>query len=135
MLKRCAWPGGHEGHISGAKYKFCYSCYNALARLLASSTMQLCKIERCCASGQPSSVCQAVPKLRTVLTETFQYPDFMPGQLDALIAIAHGQDAFVHMRTGGGKSLCMYLIPLAFGCDAMGIIVSPLVGLMEQQVS
>ena len=42
---------------------------------------------------------------------------------------------FVRMPTGGGKSLCMFLIPLSLGNDSLGIMVSPLVGLMEQQVS
>ena len=59
----------------------------------------------------------------------------MPGQLEALLAVFHGRDVFMQMHTGGGKSLCMYIVPLAFVGDAMGIVVSPLIGLMEQQVS
>ena len=39
------------------------------------------------------------------------------------------------MRTGGGKSLCMFLLPPAMSLNAIGIIVSPLVSLMDQQVS
>ncbi len=74
-------------------------------------------------------------KLRNMLNSTFQHKEFLPGQLEALLPVAHGRDVFVHMRTGGGKSLCMFLVPLAFGGEAMGIVVSPLVGLMEQQVS
>ena len=70
-----------------------------------------------------------------MLSSRFHYSGFRPGQLEALLAAAHGKDVFVHMRTGGGKSLCMYLLPLACGNDAMGIVISPLVGLMEQQVS
>ena len=74
-------------------------------------------------------------KRRIILRSTFGYQNFRPGQLEALLPAAHGKDVFVHMRTGGGKSLCIFLLPLAFGHDAMGIVVSPLVGLMEQQVS
>ena len=39
------------------------------------------------------------------------------------------------MPTDGGKSLCMYLVPLAVSDKAIGIVVSPLVSLMDQQVS
>ena len=38
------------------------------------------------------------------------------------------------MPTGGGKSLCMFLVPVSLGCGAVGIVISPLVGLIEQQV-
>ena len=55
-----------------------------------------------------------------------------PGQLEALLPVAHGKDVFVCMPTGGGKSLCMFLIPLSPGKAAMGIIISPLIGLIEQ---
>lgn len=39
------------------------------------------------------------------------------------------------MRTGREKSLCVFLLPLAMSEYAIGIIVSPLVSLMDQQVS
>ena len=51
-----------------------------------------------------------------------------------LLPVLHGHDVFVRMRTGGGKSICMFLPPLAISNTAVGIIVSPLVSLMEQQV-
>ena len=44
------------------------------------------------------------------------------------------QDVFVRMATGSGKSLCMFLVPLSHSSTAMGIIISPLKALMEQQV-
>ena len=47
---------------------------------------------------------------------------------------AHAQDTFVRMPTGGGNTLCMFLMPLSMSSDAMGVIISPLVGLIEQQV-
>ena len=31
--------------------------------------------------------------------------------------------------------LCMFLVPTSLGCGAVGIVISPLVGLIEQQVS
>ena len=48
--------------------------------------------------------------------------------------ILHGNDVFVRMATGAGKSLCMFLAPLSVSEHAMGVIISPLNGLMDQQV-
>ena len=65
----------------------------------------------------------------------FGFRDFLPGQLDAVLSILHGNDVFVRMATGSGKSLCMFLPPLVHGESAAAVIVSPLVGLMDEQVS
>ena len=97
--------------------------------------MRLCSASNCWLNGCPSDHCIAESRLRNVLNSTFNHKEFLPGQLEAILPVAHGKDVFVHMRTGGGKSLCMFIVPLAFGDEAMGIIISPLVGLMEQQVS
>jgi superfamily II DNA helicase RecQ len=86
----------------------------------------------CWVNGSPSENCAAESKLRRVLNNTFKHSQFLPGQLKALLPLS---DVFVHMRTGGGKSLCMFVVPLAIGGEAMGVVISPLVGLMEQQVS
>lgn len=48
--------------------------------------------------------------------------------------LVHGRDVFTRMATGAGKSLCMYLAPLALGESAVGVVISPLNALMEQQV-
>ena len=77
----------------------------------------------------------AQPKLEEALHSTFRHTSFRPGQLEALLSVAHGKDVFVRMPTGGGKSLCMFLVPVSLGRGAMGIVISPLVGLIEQQVS
>ena len=55
--------------------------------------------------------------------------------MEAVLPVAHGKDFFVKMPTGGGKSLCMYLVPLSISNEAMGIVISLLVGLMVQQVN
>ena len=82
-----------------------------------------------------SEQCTAQGRLKDVLCSKFHHASFRPGQLEALLSVAHGHDVFVRMPTGGGKSVCMFLIPLALDNEAMGIIISPLVGLMDQQVS
>ena len=78
--------------------------------------------------------CAAYWKARDPLTKYFKFSDFRPGQLAALMPVLHGRDVLVRLATGAGKSLCIYLIPLAMGPSAGGVLISPLNGLMDQQV-
>ena len=67
------------------------------------------------------STCPVKAKLKDALITKFKFDSFWPGQLQALLPLAHGKDVFVHMPTGGGKSLCMFLFPLALNNSAMGL--------------
>ena len=71
-------------------------------------------------------------KAQEILQKTFGYSDFRHNQNDIIKQLLNGGDAFVLMPTGGGKSLC-YQIP-AMVRDGVGVIVSPLIALMQDQV-
>ncbi|MFZ4541731.1 MAG: DNA helicase RecQ [Rickettsiales bacterium] len=68
-----------------------------------------------------------------ILQKTFGYQSFRGHQQAAIDAVLAGKHAFVLMPTGSGKSLC-YQIP-ALLRDGVGIVVSPLIALMEDQVA
>jgi ATP-dependent DNA helicase RecQ len=67
-----------------------------------------------------------------LLQTVFGYPAFRGQQDDIVEHVASGGDALVLMPTGGGKSLC-YQIP-ALLRDGVGVVVSPLIALMQDQV-
>ena len=67
-----------------------------------------------------------------ILQTVFGYPAFRGQQADIVEHVASGGDALVLMPTGGGKSLC-YQIP-ALLRDGVGVVVSPLIALMQDQV-
>jgi len=67
-----------------------------------------------------------------ILRDTFGYTSFRGAQQAIVEHVVNGGDALVLMPTGGGKSLC-YQIP-ALMRQGVGIIVSPLIALMQDQV-
>ncbi len=68
----------------------------------------------------------------SVLRDVFGYPSFRGLQKDAIDHLMGGGDALVLMPTGGGKSL-VYQIP-ALVRGGLGVVVSPLIALMQDQV-
>ena len=69
---------------------------------------------------------------RALLKRVYGYQDFRGLQADVISDALVGKDGLAVLPTGGGKSLC-YQIP-ALLRDGVGIVVSPLIALMADQV-
>src|SRR5882724_8946057 len=74
-----------------------------------------------------------MPDLREHLQNLFGLDDFRPAQREVLEDVLAGRDVLCVMPTGAGKSLC-YQLP-AVVQSGLTIVVSPLISLMEDQVS
>ncbi|HWA62928.1 MAG TPA: DNA helicase RecQ [Caulobacteraceae bacterium] len=69
---------------------------------------------------------------RDLLRRTFGHADFRGLQAEVIAEILAGRSAMAVLPTGGGKSVC-YQIP-ALLRDGVGLVVSPLIALMSDQV-
>ena len=70
---------------------------------------------------------------REALREVFGFEGFRPGQEAVIEALLDGRHALTVMPTGSGKSLCFQIPALVM--DGLTVVVSPLIALMQDQVS
>ena len=94
-----------------------------------------------------------VPRLQerfdsTLLMKTIEdsvkslgYEQIRPEQYDVVVNFVEGNDVFVSLPTGGGKSLCFACLPLIYdrlrgvAAKSIAVIISPLSALMQDQVT
>ena len=74
-----------------------------------------------------------IVQARALLRRIFGHEDFRGLQADVITEILAGNNALAVLPTGGGKSVC-YQIP-ALMRPGLGIVVSPLIALMTDQVA
>lgn len=79
-------------------------------------------------ASSPAHLDRALQELQSV----FGYTSFRGHQAEIVEHVVAGGDALVLMPTGGGKSLC-YQVP-ALVREGIGVVVSPLIALMQDQV-
>lgn len=94
------------------------------------------KVEPFYQLGQDGSLISTPAEVFEAL-EKFGHFKFRPGQEEAVMRILSGQSTLVTVSTGGGKSLCYQLPAYLYATrnKCITLVVSPLVSLMEDQVS
>jgi ATP-dependent DNA helicase RecQ len=83
--------------------------------------------------GRFPPIASLAPDPSEVLRRIFGHPGFRGRQEEVVRHVAGGGSGLVLMPTGGGKSLC-FQVP-ALCRDGVGVVVSPLIALMEDQVA
>jgi ATP-dependent DNA helicase RecQ len=81
---------------------------------------------------------QISDELVSILQKYWGYNSFRMFQMEALEALLSKRDVLALMSTGSGKSLLFQLLPVLFrerGILSTSIVISPLISLMEDQIS
>ena len=84
------------------------------------------------ADSLPISASPSLADARATLERVWGHPDFRGRQAEVVAEVLAGRDVLAVLPTGGGKSVC-YQIP-AMLRSGLGLVVSPLIALMTDQV-
>ncbi|HZW17128.1 MAG TPA: DNA helicase RecQ [Brevundimonas sp.] len=84
------------------------------------------------ADSLPISASPSLADARATLERVWGHPDFRGRQAEVVAEVLAGRDVLAVLPTGGGKSVC-YQIP-AILRSGLGLVVSPLIALMTDQV-
>lgn len=100
---------------------------------MSDSKNERCKVPASAVSMDPDKLSHA---LGESLAKVFGHKAYRSGmQKKAVEAVAQcGQDVFVSMPTGAGKSLCFQLPAVVTPKDSVTVVVSPLIALMADQL-
>ena len=129
-------------HVSSCGWFFWQVC-QCIEFKMSDQLVFVCNDEKCpwgTSSDEIGVQCGAQEKASFALGKYFKRASFRPGQLDAVLPLMlYYQHSTRRMFLLGWQpvqgSVCMYLVPLASGNSAVGIIIiSPLIGLIGQQV-
>jgi ATP-dependent DNA helicase RecQ len=104
-----------------------------MERGILSSNIKGGRALRSDAGASTGVYCIAMSNALNILQSVFGYTSFREPQGAIIQTVIDGGDALVLMPTGGGKSLC-YQIP-ALARPGCGVVISPLIALMQDQVS
>jgi len=80
----------------------------------------------------PADFSPTLDEARTLLERVWGHADFRGLQASVIEEVLAGRDVLAVLPTGGGKSVC-YQVP-AILREGVGLVVSPLIALMTDQV-
>ena len=122
-IKKCTTDEGKDGREG-----------DALQLRASSSPLYKTKRAMHFASQPTSQTKTTTTTLKETLEKYYGYSNFRPGQEEVIKAAMEGSDTCVFWSTGSGKSLA-YQLPALHEGGKMSIVVSPLISLMQDQVT